>query len=159
MRLSVLLFDALVFFSAVLKLVPALYRSHTITQQIEQLFRSNSKDSTSSSAFSTLSESSTWVMFAAVAFVLLHPALILIDHGHFQYNCVCLGLVLWSVYHILKGRELLASFLFVCALCYKQMALYFAPAFFFMLAGRAWQQCGGSWPRYPISWIPQPAPS
>ena len=26
------------------------------------------------------------------------PAFVLIDHGHFQYNCVSLGLVLWAAY-------------------------------------------------------------
>jgi alpha-1,3-glucosyltransferase len=32
----------------------------------------------------------TLVVFAAI--ILLQPALVLIDHGHFQYNCIGLGL-------------------------------------------------------------------
>lgn len=37
-----------------------------------------------------------WEAAAAKAFLmaLLQPALVLIDHGHFQYNSVCLGLAM-----------------------------------------------------------------
>ena len=35
------------------------------------------------------------LLLAAV--VLLQPALILVDHGHFQYNCIALGLAVRSV--------------------------------------------------------------
>lgn len=41
------------------------------------------------SSHKALNKSDT-VLLAAV--VLLQPALILIDHGHFQYNCIALGL-------------------------------------------------------------------
>eukprot|EP01126_Amoeba_proteus_P037953 TRINITY_DN3936_c0_g1_i10.p1 TRINITY_DN3936_c0_g1~~TRINITY_DN3936_c0_g1_i10.p1 ORF type:complete len:372 (+),score=30.24 TRINITY_DN3936_c0_g1_i10:189-1304(+) len=67
---------------------------------------------------------------------LLQPALILIDHGHFQYNCVSLGLVLWALGFLHNGNDLLGSFTFTLALNYKQMSLYFAPAFFFYLLGK-----------------------
>jgi hypothetical protein len=32
--------------------------------------------------------------------VLIQPALVIIDHGHFQYNAVCLGLALGSFYYM-----------------------------------------------------------
>ena len=67
----------------------------------------------------------------AVLVVLMAPPFILIDHGHFQYNCVCLGLVVFAIYFVFKKNELASSFFFVLALCFKQTALYFAPAFFF----------------------------
>ena len=76
--------------------------------------------------------------------VLLNPTLILIDHGHFQYNCVSLGLMQLAVYFIVshaskqtanKACILLAtgSACFSLALNYKQMELYHALPFFFYL--------------------------
>jgi len=67
--------------------------------------------------------------------LLAYPGLILIDHGHFQYNNISLGLFLAAVAFILRGRYLLGSFTFVCALNYKQMELYHALPFFFYLLG------------------------
>ena len=76
--------------------------------------------------------------------ILLNPTLILIDHGHFQYNCVSLGLMQLAVYFIvsnaskhtaIKACILLAtgSACFSLALNYKQMELYHALPFFFYL--------------------------
>ncbi|KAJ3027393.1 UNVERIFIED_CONTAM: Glucosyltransferase-like protein [Siphonaria sp. JEL0065] len=54
-----------------------------------------------------------WVEKNVVLFVaLIQPGLILIDHGHFQYNSAMLGFALWSV-----------------------MALYYSLPFFFYLLG------------------------
>lgn len=65
---------------------------------------------------------------------LLIPSLILIDHGHFQYNCIALGLFLWTVICLTKRQDVLASILFCLAFNYKQMALYYSlPIFFFLL--------------------------
>eukprot|EP00049_Salpingoeca_infusionum_P000601 m.41173 g.41173 ORF g.41173 m.41173 type:complete len:478 (-) comp10522_c0_seq3:115-1548(-) len=73
-----------------------------------------------------------------VAVVMLNPTLTLVDHGHFQYNNMSLGLALLS-FALLVGRggDLLASVFFVLSLCYKQMSLYFAPAIFFYLLGKS----------------------
>ncbi|KAL9261981.1 putative dolichyl pyrophosphate Man9GlcNAc2 alpha-1,3-glucosyltransferase [Drosera capensis] len=71
-----------------------------------------------------------------VAVILLSPCLIIIDHGHFQYNCISLGLSLGAIAAILSDRELLACSLFCSALNHKQMSAYFAPAFFCHLLGR-----------------------
>jgi alpha-1,3-glucosyltransferase len=75
--------------------------------------------------------------------MLIHPCFILIDHGHFQYNCVSLGLVLWSII-LLKNQQIyLASIFYVCSICFKQMSLYYAPAFFFYLLGISiWKEHG-----------------
>lgn len=65
---------------------------------------------------------------------LLYPGLILIDHGHFQYNCVSLGLFLWSAFFIVAiENDTLATIFFVLALNYKQMELYHVLPFFFYL--------------------------
>ncbi|KAG2433128.1 hypothetical protein HYH02_012829 [Chlamydomonas schloesseri] len=69
--------------------------------------------------------------------LLFNPALLLIDHGHFQYNGISLGLTLAAVAAIARGRRLLGSVLYVAALNHKHMALFFAPAFFAHLLGWA----------------------
>ncbi|KAJ2793013.1 Glucosyltransferase-like protein, partial [Coemansia helicoidea] len=72
---------------------------------------------------------------AATLCMLLQPGLVLIDHGHFQYNAVMLGFLVWTVCFALRGWHVLAAVAFCCAFMFKQMALYFAPAvFFFLLA-------------------------
>ncbi|ETW07301.1 hypothetical protein, variant 2 [Aphanomyces invadans] len=68
--------------------------------------------------------------------VLLQPAFILIDHGHFQYNNVSLGFTTLSVACILQDYEVLGSIFFSCALNFKQMALYYAPAITFYLVAK-----------------------
>ncbi|KAM0747216.1 ALG6, ALG8 glycosyltransferase [Meredithblackwellia eburnea MCA 4105] len=72
----------------------------------------------------------------ALASILLQPSLILIDNGHFQYNSLMLGLTLWSINLFQAGRDLSGSVLFVAALGFKQMALYYSPAVFAYLLGK-----------------------
>ncbi|KAL7221543.1 hypothetical protein ACSBR1_023489 [Camellia fascicularis] len=54
-----------------------------------------------------------------IAMILLNPCLILIDHGHFQYNCISLGLLVGAVAPILSNKDLLACVLFCLALNHK----------------------------------------
>eukprot|EP00927_Polykrikos_kofoidii_P052189 TRINITY_DN45977_c0_g1_i1.p1 TRINITY_DN45977_c0_g1~~TRINITY_DN45977_c0_g1_i1.p1 ORF type:complete len:559 (+),score=41.53 TRINITY_DN45977_c0_g1_i1:138-1679(+) len=70
----------------------------------------------------------------------LLPPLVLIDHGHFQYNGVCLGLCLAAVGCLAQGRSIMASILFVCGFLFKQIALYYAPAFFFAILAMCLQR-------------------
>ena len=131
-----------------------------------------------------------WMLFAA----LLQPAALLVDHGHFQYNGISLGLAVgahqccvslpllmpmpthlsWRhhqrawivplglVYFdaiacgaltnfrslfrqagaaaaIGSGRDVLGSVLFCLSVNHKQMAMYYAPAFFCHLLGKCLQ--------------------
>ena len=69
--------------------------------------------------------------------LLLQPGLILIDYGHFQYNCVSLGLTLWGIIGVISNHYLLGSVAFSLALNYKQMELYHALPFFFFLLGKS----------------------
>lgn len=71
----------------------------------------------------------------AAAAILFQPALILIDHGHFQYNSVMLGLALLAIVNLQRGKNLAACFMFVAAIMFKQMALYYAPVVFAYLLG------------------------
>ena len=60
--------------------------------------------------------------------------LILIDHGHFQYNAVSLGFALFAFTFLIRDYHVLAAVLFSFALLFKQMSLYYAlPVFFFLL--------------------------
>ncbi|XP_032527051.2 dolichyl pyrophosphate Man9GlcNAc2 alpha-1,3-glucosyltransferase [Danaus plexippus] len=65
---------------------------------------------------------------------LLYPGIIVIDHGHFQYNCVSLGLFLWATFFTVSiQNDILSTIFFVLAINYKQMELYHALPFFFYL--------------------------
>lgn len=77
----------------------------------------------------------SWVASIALVAILMQPGTILIDHVHFQYNTVMLGLVLASMSSLLAGRFMWSSVFFVMALGFKQMALYYAPAMFAYLLG------------------------
>ena len=73
---------------------------------------------------------------------MMQPAILLIDHGHFQYNTFSLGLSLWSFALIPKESFLSCiggAICFCLALSFKQMNLYYAPAIFFYLLGRCFQ--------------------
>lgn len=115
MRMTVLVSELLVFFPAAFAFVYVYYNSRPFYGKLE-----------------------------AISILLLCPPIILVDHGHFQYNTVCLGLVLWGILLVLKGRILLGSMFFCFALAFKQMALYYAPAFFFYLLGHSLQQAPAS---------------
>jgi len=73
---------------------------------------------------------------ACVALVLCQPGFLLVDHGHFQYNNVSLGLALGGAAALLEKFDLTASFLFSLSLNFKQMSLYYAPVFFIHLLAR-----------------------
>jgi hypothetical protein len=75
-----------------------------------------------------------------LAAMLLQPTLVLTDHGHFQYNCISLGLSALAAIVIIRGNDILGSILFSLSLNHKQMGLFFAPAFFAHLLGKCLQQ-------------------
>ncbi|KAK0107420.1 Glucosyltransferase-like protein [Cadophora gregata f. sp. sojae] len=77
----------------------------------------------------------SWNASIALTAILMQPGMILIDHVHFQYNTVMLGLVLASMSSVLAGRFMWSCVFFVLALGFKQMALYYAPAMFAYLLG------------------------
>ena len=85
--------------------------------------------------FARLRSVNKWESSIALVAILMQPATILIDHGHFQYNTVMLGFVLASLSSLLADRLIWGCVFFVAALSYKQMALYYAPALFAYLFG------------------------
>lgn len=65
---------------------------------------------------------------------LCSPVLIVIDHGHFQYNCVMHGLFILTLYFLYCKFFILAIFTYCLCINFKQMGLYFAlPLPFFVL--------------------------
>lgn len=70
------------------------------------------------------------IIAAAILFL---PDLTIIDHGHFQYNSVMLGLALMALNNLFLDNLALASICFTLSIGFKQMALYYAPIFFFYL--------------------------
>jgi alpha-1,3-glucosyltransferase len=84
---------------------------------------------------SRLEHVNLWETAIALAAILMQPATILIDHGHFQYNTVMLGFAVATMSSILAGRRRWACVFFVAALGFKQMALFYAPIVFAYLLG------------------------
>ena len=69
-----------------------------------------------------------------VLWVLVNPALLLIDHGHFQYNTLMLGAFVLAVVLLLDYKRPLGATVMVCAaMAFKQMGIYYVPAFFAFL--------------------------
>ncbi|XP_068948955.1 dolichyl pyrophosphate Man9GlcNAc2 alpha-1,3-glucosyltransferase-like [Petaurus breviceps papuanus] len=83
-----------------------------------------------------LKETSPKKKIASTFCILLYPGLLLIDHGHFQYNCVSLGLTLWGVLGLSCDWDVLGSLAFCLAINYKQMELYHSLPFFCFLLGK-----------------------
>ncbi|KAK7100329.1 dolichyl pyrophosphate Man9GlcNAc2 alpha-1,3-glucosyltransferase-like [Littorina saxatilis] len=75
-----------------------------------------------------------------IAVLLLQPGLALIDHGHFQYNSISLGLTLLATWALGQHLDLFGAFFFCLALNYKQMELYHAMPFFCYLLGSCFQK-------------------
>jgi alpha-1,3-glucosyltransferase len=71
----------------------------------------------------------------ALVAILMQPATILVDHGHFQYNTVMLGFVVATLSSLYAGRLLWACVFFVAAIGFKQMTLYYSPVIFAYLLG------------------------
>jgi alpha-1,3-glucosyltransferase len=147
MRLMVMASDLLFFYTGVLAAAEAL----DPLPRIELLALGGGSDSIWDHA-----------RLRVVVMAVMSPALVIIDHGHFQFNCVCLGLAAWAVAMLARGHanisqgdrrgevggsrlawsDLTGSAIFVMAMCFKQIALYYAPAFFFYLLGRCLQGRG-----------------
>lgn len=66
--------------------------------------------------------------------ILLSPALLIIDHIHFQYNGFLYGILILSMVSVRKqSTMLLGGLCFGALLCFKHIYLYLAPAYFVYL--------------------------
>lgn len=79
----------------------------------------------------TSGSSSRFASHAIALSVFLSPALLIIDHLHFQYNGFLYGLLILSLSFLRKqSTMLLGGVLFAALLCFKHIYLYLAPAYF-----------------------------
>lgn len=85
--------------------------------------------------------------FIAAAAILFQPSLMLIDHGHFQYNSVMLGLTVYAINNLMHELYGPAAACFVLSICFKQVALYYSPIFFGYLLSRSLFKIGVNIPR------------
>ncbi|XP_052868362.1 probable dolichyl pyrophosphate Man9GlcNAc2 alpha-1,3-glucosyltransferase [Anopheles cruzii] len=115
MRNTVLLLDAVLYLPAILLAIRLLHRP---------------------------TAGSGWLTLALAA---LYPGQMLIDNGHFQYNNVSLALFALAVVTTVKGATLSGAVLFCLALNYKQMELYHALPFFFLLLRRSFDHGSEHW--------------
>lgn len=65
--------------------------------------------------------------------LILNPGLLIVDHIHFQYNGILMGLMLLSMARIYQGHVLWGSLWFCVLLNMKHIYLYIAPPFFIYL--------------------------
>ena len=61
--------------------------------------------------------------------ILLNPLMIIIDHGHFQFNNVMHGFFVFAVYFLFSEKYVLAIIFLSLCVNFKQMGLYFALVF------------------------------
>lgn len=117
MRSTVILGDLFVFLPALLLVLHRLYgRSDSCAHGIS----SNNLES----------------QIVVCAFCISLPALILVDHAHFQYNNISLGFFCLALAFFISDREGLGAVFFCCSLYFKQMGLYYGLAVFTFLASR-----------------------
>jgi len=136
MRATVWVLEAMIYFPAAYFILKVLWQCR---------LKSSSSTATNKS---TTSSNQGGNFPSTYLLALLQPSIILIDHGHFQYNTVALGLTLWSLYCITHTNFywscIWGSVFFSLALNFKQMTLYYAPVIFAYLLGRCFAGGGSS---------------
>ncbi|KAK6456095.1 glucosyltransferase required for N-linked glycosylation pathway [Scheffersomyces xylosifermentans] len=66
-----------------------------------------------------------------ISLIIINQAhLVLIDHGHFQFNSVMLGFFLYSIIELIKKNYVIASIWFISCINFKQMGLYYSTFIF-----------------------------
>lgn len=128
MRVTVLIADLFIY-------IPAVWWYFCKKQSDHQNVSRNLRDGNTYSVHS-VKEDKALTSHISMYLTLIYPGLILIDHGHFQYNGISLGLTIAAVAAIMQGRDHIASVLFCFSVNYKQMSLYHALPFFCYILGK-----------------------
>ncbi|KAI5480557.1 alpha-1,3-glucosyltransferase, glycosyltransferase family 57 protein [Pseudohyphozyma bogoriensis] len=74
--------------------------------------------------------------FIIAVSIILHPGLIIVDHIHFQYNGMLLGILLWSVLAARADNMYACAALFATLLNFKHIFIYLAPPYIVFLFRR-----------------------
>jgi alpha-1,3-glucosyltransferase len=80
---------------------------------------------------------STAAQLGIISTIALNPPLLLIDHGHFQYNGVALGLCIAAVAAIFSNHPYIGASFFCMSVSFKTISLYYSPAIFAYMLGQA----------------------
>ncbi|KAL0248289.1 hypothetical protein GEMRC1_003525 [Eukaryota sp. GEM-RC1] len=75
-------------------------------------------------------------LFLSFAITSSFPALLFIDHVHFQYNGFLMSWFLWSFTFLIKGKLELSAFYFAVSIGFKHIFIFFALPFFLILLVR-----------------------
>ena len=75
--------------------------------------------------------------FGTFLLLILNPVAIWVDHGHFQYNTVAVGLLFIAIWATISNRYILGAIAYTCSFLFKQTLMYFAPAFLAYMLGEA----------------------
>ena len=115
MRLSVVLLDCALLFPVIRVLVRLLWRRHAVVDR-------------KSPAWPRLRRWAAFRIQTGWLIGALLPLAVLVDHGHFQYNGVALALALGVVAACGQGKHWPAAVLGVACVNFKQIGLYYVPA-------------------------------
>eukprot|EP01025_Chloroclados_australasicus_P013206 TRINITY_DN16266_c1_g1_i1.p1 TRINITY_DN16266_c1_g1~~TRINITY_DN16266_c1_g1_i1.p1 ORF type:complete len:436 (-),score=21.34 TRINITY_DN16266_c1_g1_i1:33-1256(-) len=69
-------------------------------------------------------------VLAGACLVLCNSGLIIVDHIHFQYNGLLLGILMWSILAMEEGNVLLSGFLFAVLINMKHLFVFAGPLYF-----------------------------
>lgn len=129
-RLSVIATDAFLFFAIVYFIQsPSSSTSSSTSSSASSAQLSSSSPSSPSSPLQTApSPSPKGYCLLLLAFA--NPGLLLVDHVHFQYNGMMIGLFLLSAALVLRGRDLAAGIAFAVLLNFKHIFLQSALVYF-----------------------------
>ena len=136
-KIKALISDLIIFYPSVLLLLKCLFKTSNEKSNKKKTGKEIDNNSDAYYELNIVERDSLFTLLL----VLLNPTIVLIDHGHFQYNCISLGLTQLSAYFLLRNDSIklkclsLSSIFFCLALNYKQMELYHALPFFFYLLG------------------------
>lgn len=69
----------------------------------------------------------------AAGAIIFSPGLLMVDHIHYQYNGILLGILILSISLIKSGKELLGGILFAVLVCSKHLFVVAGPLYFVYL--------------------------
>lgn len=78
---------------------------------------------------------SRWKRFVVLSLTLLDAGLLVVDHIHFQYNGLLLGLLVLSATKLREKKDVEGALLYAVLLLFKHIYLYVAPLYFVYLLG------------------------
>ncbi|KAK6640567.1 hypothetical protein RUM44_012263 [Polyplax serrata] len=101
MRATVMVADLIVYFVSITLFYNSIYKNN---QNCVELRKGEVEESATLKVSNLKCVSTTVSYLAQIAIALLYPGIILIDHGHFQYNSISLGFTVLAVTSLVYNR-------------------------------------------------------